>query len=54
MTIFLIASTILFFLLFLIWKKSNPLDFIFKVTMLVMALSGGFLIFQSLGYIVKV
>lgn len=53
MTTFLIVSTVLFSLLFLIWKSSDWVNVFIKVLFFGMMLFGIFFTFQALGYIVK-
>lgn len=50
---FLIAATVLFFILFVIWTKSSTLNFVLKTLFLGMGLWGAFLTLQAFGFIVR-
>lgn len=51
---FIATCTIVFFLLFFIWTKSNHMNFIIKMFFFGMGCAGAFYWFQLAGFIMKV
>lgn len=49
----LLLSSIAFFILFLMWKKENMLNFIIKVVLFILALADAFAYLQVAGYVFK-
>ena len=54
MTTYLIATTIVFTFLLVIWSRKSWLDFTLKMVFAAMTGWSGFLLAQAFGYIVKV
>jgi len=50
---FTIIATILFVLLFLIWRRSNFLNLCIKGIFLGMSVWGAFLVLKDFGYLIK-
>jgi hypothetical protein len=53
MTALFLFNTILFAILFMAWKKSDWLNFMFKAAFLAEAVSNGFCFFQAMGFVVR-